>query len=139
MTSTTRISVAIAIFGAVINLTTPVSAQGVGDCVCEMQGRFFGGQFQQDDCDHGDCNFGIHEGVCEKVTEVEADGTTSEWCNCSLSDGKWPTLCACSGKINSGPVPVLCWTVHACSFPKDCNTNHWWPLPAVWVPICQCN
>jgi len=117
----------------------PVLAQDVGDCVCEMQGRFFNGQFERDDCAHGDCNFGIHEGECILAGKVEEDGTWSEWCNCSLSEGEWPTLCACSGKINSGPLPVLCWTVHACEWWQGCNTAHWWPLPASWVPICQCN
>ena len=113
--------------------------QAQGDCVCEMQGRFVDGAFQMDFCDNGDCTFGISEGACVYRIKLDAMGNTVEWCDCSLSPGDWPTLCVCSGYVWGGPLPVVCWTEHASDFPKQCNTDHWWPLPAAWTPCCQCN
>lgn len=120
-------------------LLTANAAAQVGDCVCEMQGRFRNGAFEMDYCENGDCTFGINEGTCVYESDVQADGTWYQWCNCSLSPGEWPTLCVCSGAVTTLPLPVLCWTVHGCAGIKQCSTDHWWPLPANWVPICQCN
>ena len=115
-----------------------LSAAAPDNCVCAMQGRFVGGQFQFDLCENGNCNVGIPEGLCELRAILDNQGDLWMWCDCEFSPKEWPTFCLCSGYLTTGPTPVVCWSTHGCWY-LNCNTDHWWPLPGAWTNICDCN